>query len=74
MSMAPLRKDVWMLDSGTTYHMIQDADELLYPEPCTVPIALGDNSVVHATEKETREVIWKVNGYSTRVLLTNTLC
>lgn len=62
-----------MLDSGTTAHMTPFIDALENPKECSVPIALGDDSVVHASHRGTQNVSWSTSEGNTKVSLSNTL-
>lgn len=66
----PSRKELMMLDSGTTTHMTNDVDALDSKHACDVPISLGDDSEITATQRGTTTVNWKSQDGETEVLYT----
>ncbi|KAI0557487.1 Ribonuclease H [Gracilaria domingensis] len=73
MTLTPMHDERMVLDSGTTSHMTPEENSLSEKEECLVPIALGDDSVVHATKRGVKTVHWTANGQQTEVSLSNTL-
>ncbi|PXF39675.1 Copia protein [Gracilariopsis chorda] len=65
---------VMMLDSGTSSHMTRTERSLTDIQSCSVPIALGDKSLLHADRKGIKRVRWTANSCTTEVHLSNTLC
>jgi len=65
--------EVWIFDTGASYHITADFSHLLDPVHCHVGLTVGSGRIMHATHRGNVWLDIEVSGHVISITLTNVL-